>query len=331
MQRFADFLPALVIASVTLGAGCQTVESPETGSATSHDNELIENRGADKDDWWDALPRPEWQQYERVQLDDAWFEVYRVLDGVFAIYEPGQFEEVISFLVTGNERALLFDTGLGIGDIKAVVATLTDLDIVVINSHTHYDHIGGNYQFANILAADTGYSRRHEAGSTHEDVAEFVGPGWVWKEWPAGSDPAEFRSRPYSVVSRVEDGQRIDLGGRVIEILLTPGHAPDSLCLLDRDNRLLFTGDTFYLASLYAHLEGSDIAQYATSAARLAGLSNDVDYLLTAHNVPLAGAEYLAKLAAAFDVIAAGRGEYALADGHREYIFDDFSVIVPNE
>ncbi|NNC78402.1 MAG: hypothetical protein HKN77_10595, partial [Woeseiaceae bacterium] len=103
------------------------------------------------------------------------------------------------------------------------------------------------------------------------------------------------------------------------------------LCLLDRDNRLLFTGDTFYPASLYAHLNGSDVALYAATASRLAALSAEVDVLLPAHNIPLTDSQYLRQLAAAFDDIQSGRGEYALTDGHREYDFGDFSVIVPNE
>lgn len=328
-MRLTSF--ALVVSAVFLIAavtGCQPDATPATESAASFDNELVENRGADKDNWWDSLPRPEWQQLERMPIDDDWFEVYRVRDGVFAIYEPGQFEEVISFLVTGRERALLFDTGLGIGDIRSVTRALTELDVIVLNSHTHYDHIGGNYQFSNILGTDTEYTRRNEAGSTVDAVAEFVGPGWVWKPWPENSDSSTYRSMPFVVSDRVVDGQVIDLGGRVLEVLLTPGHAPDSLCLIDRANRLLFTGDTFYLAPLYAHLEGSDVAQYSATTQRLAGLSGEVDYLLTAHNVPLADSRYLRQLNDAFGEIQSGRGEYALTDGHREYDFGDFSVIV---
>jgi hypothetical protein len=128
----------------------------EDVSTQSPANEQVRNRGAGKDHWWNQLPRPEWSAFERIDQDQDWFEVYRIADGVFAIYEPGQFEEVISFLITGEDRALLFDTGLGIGDMKRVVEQLTDLPIVVLNSHTHYDHIGGNYQFDTIFGRDTG-------------------------------------------------------------------------------------------------------------------------------------------------------------------------------
>ncbi len=326
LHRIAGLATIVALATVA----CEQASEETAPPQPTGDNEFVENRGADKDNWWDSLPRPEWQAFPRVSVSSDWFEVYEVEDSIFAIYEPGQFEEVISYLVIGTERALLFDSGLGIGDIRAVVDELTDLDVVVLNSHTHYDHIGGNHQFDSILATDTAYTQQREQGGSPEDVAEFIGPGWVWKSWPRGFDPGAYRSQPFVVERRVDDGDSIDLGNRVLEVLLTPGHAPDSLCLLDRENRLLFTGDTFYLATLYAHLDGSDPARYRASARRLAGLAGDVDHLLTAHNVPVVDGRYLVELDAAFTSILDGRGDYALADGHREYDFGDFSIMVPD-
>lgn len=54
-----------------------------------------------------------------------WFEVYRIQPDLYAIYEPGHFQEVISYLITGREKALLVDTGLGMGNIRQVVEQLT--------------------------------------------------------------------------------------------------------------------------------------------------------------------------------------------------------------
>ena len=250
------------------------------------DNAQVQNRGAGKDRWWDALPRPEWAAFEKIPQDQDWFEVYRVSDGVHAIYEPGQFEEVISFLVTGEERALLFDSGLGIGDMRRVVDGLTELPVIVLNSHTHYDHVGGNHQFDTVWGTATDYTRERAGGSEPSDVAGFLKEGWVWKPLPDGFDPATFRSEPFEIAKTVEDGEVIDLGGRRLEVVLVPGHAPDALCLLDRENRILFTGDTFYLAPLYTHLEGSDFELYAGSAARLAAMADAYDHAYTAHNVP---------------------------------------------
>ena len=218
--------------------------------AATSDNEEIRNRGEGKDQWWDALPRAAWSGFRRVEQSQEWFEVYEIRPGVLAIYEPGQFEEIISYLILGSERALLFDTGLGIGDMRRVVGQLTDQDVVVLNSHTHYDHVGGNHAFETIYGTGLDYTREHENGRLHEEVAEFVGPGWIWKETPPGFSAGAYVSRPFTVTERVEDGRVLSLGDVELEVLLTPGHAPDSLCLLDRERGLLFTGDTFYPATL---------------------------------------------------------------------------------
>ncbi|MCI0518462.1 MAG: MBL fold metallo-hydrolase [Woeseiaceae bacterium] len=324
MQRQYIFL---LLACIFLATGC--ARPADTPVVDSNDGAQVQNRGSDTANWWDALPRPEWGAFEMVDQDVDWFEVYRVADGIFAIYEPGQFEEVISFLIVGNERALLFDTGLGIGDMRRVVDQLTRLPVIVLNSHTHYDHIGGNYQFKTIYALDTEYTKARAKGSSTADVAEFLSEGWVWKELPPSFDAASYRSQPFSISRIVAEGDRIELGGRTLEILETPGHAPDSICLIDRENRLLFTGDTFYLAPLYTHIPGGNFDDYARSAARLAGLVDSIDSALTSHNVPVVQAGYMTALGAAFEDIRAGRAtDYTESDGNYEYRFDGFSVIV---
>ena len=110
--------------------------------------------------WYEKLPRQAWSSYEKMDQPDAWFEVYRLTSTVYAIYEDGQFEEVISYLVLGEDKAALIDTGNGIGDIKALVDRLTNLPVTVLNTHTHGDHIGGNHQFREVAALDTPFSRK---------------------------------------------------------------------------------------------------------------------------------------------------------------------------
>src|SRR5947209_19970755 len=106
-------------------------------------------------DWCRDLPRPEYKNLERVAVSDKWFEVYRIRPGVFAIYEPHQSEEVISYLLLGRNRGLLFDTGMGISNIKNVVDHLTKLPVSEDNSHTHNDHVGDNWRLRDIYGMDT--------------------------------------------------------------------------------------------------------------------------------------------------------------------------------
>jgi len=318
------FLGACSESSAPISANVPDRPDPEVT-----DNLQVQNRGADKDNWWDKLPRPEWSAYTKLDFDDGWFDVYQIDEEIYAIYEPGQFEEVISFLIIGDDFALMFDTGLGIGNIRNVVDQLTDLDVVVLNSHTHYDHIGGNYLFDTIYGTPLEYTQNRSLGSPPEAVAGFLQEGWVWKPLPDGFSAADYQSRAFEIDKIVNEGDRIDVGGRVLEILFTPGHAPDSICLIDRENRLLFTGDTFYLAPLYTHLPGSSFEDYANSANRLAGLADQIDAAITSHNVPMVDASYMTALGQAFaDIESGNASDVTISDGNREYHFDGFSVIV---
>src|SRR5580765_1025336 len=107
---------------------------------------LLASQADQRPEWCRDLPRPAYSKLEHVPVPDKWFEVYRIRPGLFAIYEPHQQEEIISYLIVGEKRALLFDTGMGISNIKKVVQELTKLPVIVLNSHTHDDHVGGNWE-----------------------------------------------------------------------------------------------------------------------------------------------------------------------------------------
>jgi glyoxylase-like metal-dependent hydrolase (beta-lactamase superfamily II) len=289
----------------------------------------IDNRGSEAEDakWWHALPRPDWANYPQVKTNQGWFEVYEIQKGIYAIYEPGQFEEVISWLILGRKQALLFDTGLGMGDIKSVVKQVTKLPLMVLNSHGHYDHIGGNYQFDNLIARNLPYTKQRSKGLPHEQVAEFASPDWIWKPHPPGFNAADYQIQPYQFSGWIDAGQFIDLGGVSLEVLPAPGHAPDGIVLVDHQRRLMFTGDVFYPAPLYAHLEGSSIEDYAATAQRLAAIASEVDYLLPSHNIPIASSDYLIQLDAALKAIINETAQFEVGDGAREYSFDGFSIL----
>ena len=238
-----------------------------------------------------------------------WFKVYEVVTGVYAIAEPYNFQEVISYLIIGSEKALLFDTGMGLDSISSVVKELTTLPIVVINSHTHYDHIGGNHEFSTIYAVDTSYTKKFAGeGWPHEKVKHEVATDAFCGLKLPQLDTASYFIQPYSakVVKSIKDGEIIDLGKRDIEILFTPGHTPDGLALLDRESGYLWTGDTFYEATIWLFFDGTDLNAYEKSIDRFASLAPTLKKVFPAHNIPVADPTQLLELKKAFAMIRSG-------------------------
>jgi len=282
---------------------------------------------AEQPGWCRKLPRPAYARLQRVGIADNWFEIYKIRPGVFAIYEPHQFEEVISYLILGSNRALLFDTGMGIGNIKAVVAKLTVLPVIVLNSHTHNDHVGDNWRFHNIYGMDTAFTRNSARGSKDAAQAELV-PGSICGALPAGFDAKNYSTKPFHVSHWLHDGDTIALGGRTLKVIGTPGHTPDANALLDEKNELLFTGDSLYLGPIYLFTPETDLDAYVASMRKLAALVPRVQLLLPSHNTPVADPGYLAKVVSAIEKVQRGEVKPVANEGKHEYVFTDFSFLM---
>jgi glyoxylase-like metal-dependent hydrolase (beta-lactamase superfamily II) len=277
--------------------------------------------------WCDELPRPAYRKLERVAEPDDWFQVYRVADGVFAIYEPFQFQEVISYLILGSREAVLFDTGLGIGTISTVVAHLTRLPVTVVNSHTHFDHIGGNAEFERILAMDTAYTRANTRGFARQVVAGEVAAEALCRPLPPGVDPATYRTRPFTPTRFIQDGHEIDLGDRRLEVLHVPGHTPDAIALLDAAAGSLWTGDTFYEGPIWLFVPETDWRAYAASVDRLAALAPKLKRLFPAHNVAGADPAVLLRLQKAVAEIRSGQAKGKEEGEQITFDFDGFAIL----
>ena len=160
------------------------------------------------------------------------FSVQPVAPGVKAIICPaGEY----CYLIEGTEKALLFDTATGIGRLRPIVEGITKKPYIVVNSHGHGDHAGGNYEFEEAWI--------HPADRENAIAAQNTGRENLLKaEKEAGIDSAPLPEQ--TVYHDLEDGQTFDLGGRVLEVVTTPGHTPGSVCLLDRFHKQLFAGDS---------------------------------------------------------------------------------------
>jgi glyoxylase-like metal-dependent hydrolase (beta-lactamase superfamily II) len=279
-------------------------------------------------DWCRALPRAEYKTLPRVPMTDAWFEVDKAAPGVFAIYEPHQAEETIGYLIVGQQRALLFDTGMGIGDVKSITAQLTQLPIVVLNSHTHNDHVGGNWQFDTVYGMDTDFTRKSAQGS-RAAAQEEIAPGQICGTLPKGFDRTSYATRPWKITKFMHDGDHIDLGGRSLTILATPGHTPDAICLFDAANGLLFTGDTYYPGTIWIYSPATNLAAYDASVRRLAALAPQVRMVLGAHNIPVASPSVLPQLVTAFEAARDHKVPATPAGaGKVTYKVDNFSFLM---
>ncbi len=277
----------------------------------------------------ERLPRPAYAEFRKHRASDDWFEVYEVAADTWAIYEPFQWQEVISYLVVGTEAGVLFDTGNGIGDIEAVVDRLTDKPVRVLNSHSHFDHIGGNYQFDEIFSVATPFSLRRIGGMQSEEIALEVSPEALCKEPPAGVTQQTHRVRPFSISGTIADGDVFDIGGRKLEILRIPGHTDDSIALLERDTGFLWSGDSFYEGPIWLFFPETDLRAYRASVAKLAALAPQLKAVFPAHNTPKADPARLIDLQESLERVLAGRVEpVAVGDGNVEFRFQGFSLLM---
>lgn len=261
--------------------------------------------------WWKALPRRIYSELQRLESSQSWFEVYKIDPEVYVFYEPGQFEEAISYLVVGEEKAALIDTGCGIGNVKTLAEGFTQLPIMVVNTHSHYDHIAQNYLFDEVAIFDAPNARQAaKNGCSKAEMADLLAEGMLWKPLPEDFDPRSYHVPPFTVTWWLKDGYVIDLGNRKLEVLNTPGHSPDSICLLDRDSKLFWTGDTFYTGAIYIHLPGSSLDAFINSYEKMIALSPLYERLMPSHNEPWVEKITLQEVLDAVRDIRAGKAEY---------------------
>jgi glyoxylase-like metal-dependent hydrolase (beta-lactamase superfamily II) len=258
-----------------------------------------------------------------------------------AISEPGHWQHVTSFLIKGTTKSVLFDTGMGISDISKAVDQLTGTDVMVVNSHTHFDHIGDDwrypeiYVFADDLAIDT-----LKQGHSHNRLLFDSQPDKFIATAPAGFDPDQYEIQPVDgdKIRLLRHGDSIDLGNRKLEVLHTPGHTNDSIMLVDRQNRILFTGDTFYPDLLFAFFKdewgNSDLTVYERTMTDIARLIPLLDYIYPCHLEVLMDPGILNDVAEAFKAVNQGRIDYTLDNLYfqtvRVYKFDGFSIGAPD-
>ncbi len=275
---------------------------------------------------WEAV-RKQYENYTEVKQSQEWFKVYDIGHDIYAVYEPYHFQEVISYLIKGEKKALLWDTGLGIGDMKKCIEEIYDGELIVVNSHHHFDHIGDDWRFDNVYIYDHPEMKQVLDGPLDDD---YVRPQFTPDQF---ADDAPIRSHEYIwhpvSYETVPEGHIFDLGKRRWRLIHTPGHAKDAVMLVNDEEKILFTGDTYYPAPLYCFED--TFAEYVQTMKELA--ENYHDYLLiTSHNEPCIEGSILPSIADGFEKILNKEALPVQDLGEREYyVFETFSLIKKKE
>ena len=206
------------------------------------------------------------------RMVDDYFAVEQIDSVTFAIGEPRYYQQNYSYLLIGGTRALLFDAGSGTRDMSKVVASLTALPVTVLVSHLHFDHLGGIEPFTRIAMLDLPATRQDATrGRFTPGRYEYLG------QFDGRQAPS------LQVTDWLAPGSRIDLGGRVLTLLSTPGHTPTSATLMETAPHRVFIGDFIYPTTIYAFLPGASLSTYQRTAETLLDTLPADAVLWTAH------------------------------------------------
>lgn len=176
-------------------------------------------------------------------------------------YEIDEFDCGSIFVLVGEEKAMVIDTGSGIGDLPAVIAKITDKPIVLVITHAHGDHTGGLGWFDEyyMSAIDEGKYSKMDNPESHRNYARFI-TARSGKTYPYDIEKDICTYPENAAPKRLDlvDGQTFDLGGRVVTAMKCPGHTPGSMVLLDPTTGILFAGDACNCNTLYGSVPGDE-------------------------------------------------------------------------
>ena len=250
----------------------------------------------------------------------SWFTIEQIDPATYAISEYAHWEETHSYLLCGTHRALLVDTGLGVANIREVVDSLTSLPVTVVTTHVHWDHMGGHKYFDRIAV--------HEAEADWL-ATRFPLPTAVIRktltcrpcDFPKDFDISQYQVFQGTPQEILRDGDRIDLGGREVTVIHTPGHSPGHCCFYESGRKYLYAGDLIYSGCLDAFYPTTDPHLFWTSVRKVQGL--DVSRILPGHHRLDIPADLIDRVDAAFGWLD---DEGFLSQGSGIFDFGDFQI-----
>ena len=211
---------------------------------------------------------------------DPWFTSEKMVENVWRISDHGADN---MYLISGTQTAMLIDNGTGMANIRDYIKTLTSLPVIVVITHGHPDHAGGNYQFKEVyihpadMASANAYNNLPKKG--RGSAGNMAGGAKV----PDNDVFKDTLKHQTTRMISLNNGQVFDLGGRKLEVIYTPGHTAGEICLLDKENRLLFSGDNDN-SLVWLHIKGTlPLEVYLQSLEKLNSRANEFDNIYPGH------------------------------------------------
>lgn len=202
---------------------------------------------------------------------DPWFTVEQIDNDTYAISEYGHWEHVHSFLLIGTSKAVLIDSGIGIANIRRVTDQLTNFPISVLTTHVHWDHIGSHGEFDELYVhkIEADWLIKGIPGLTIEEIRENVSRD-ITIPVPVTFNPEEYTPFQGNPTGTLTDGEILSLGNRMLEVIHTPGHSPGHICVHDKTNGYLFSGDLLYQGTIFAFYPTTDPVDLVESLHKIA-------------------------------------------------------------